>query len=237
MPFPQSSRIELPILQELKATGGEEKLKFLYGRLVPYFPQLTDKDLRTETDAGRNKWKILVHRAGQALVETGELKRLGGKWELTEKGSRRAEDEAMIIGLPSNSVKPLPSHDDIKKKLVEIGRMLGKHAEEEYQRYDAVWKDSAISPRISHVFEVQIKGKLESALTKLKHAYDVQRSKPFLVISNELDTRKSSQLLQPCLSDSFYEIGNVTTVLSVEDVERIYQALSSIRGNLEKIFE
>jgi hypothetical protein len=227
----------MPVLQELRATGGEEKLKFLYGRLVPYFPQLTDKDLKAETGTGRNKWMILVHRAGQALVEKGELRRLGGRWKLTEKGSQRAEDEGMVIGLPSNPIKIPPSHDEIKKKLVQIGRMLGKYAEEEYQRYDAVWKDSEISPRISHVFEVQVKGKIEGALTKLKHAYDVQRSKPFLVISNELNSRKASQLLHPYLSGSFHEIGSVTTVLSVEDVERIHKALSSIKDNLEKIFE
>lgn len=237
MPFPQSSRIELPILQELKATEGEIKLKFLYQRLVPYFPQLTDKDLKAETKTGRNKWKILVHRAGQALVEKRELKRLGGKWKLTEKGKQRAEEESIVFSLASNSTKTPLSHDEIKKKLVQIGRMLGKHAEEEYQRYDVIWRESKLSPRISHVFEVQVRGKLESALTKLKHAYDVQRSKPFLIISFELDSRKATQLIYPFLSGSFHEIGDVINVLSVEDVKRVHDALSSIGDILDKIFE
>lgn len=237
MPFPQSSRVELPILQELKATEGEIKLKSLYGRLVPYFPQLTDKDLKAKTKAGRNKWRILVHRAGQALVEKKELKRLRGRWKLTEKGRQRAEEEGIVFSISSSSTKTPLSHDEIKKKLVQIGRMLGKHAEEEYQRYDVIWKDSKISPRISHVFEVQVRGKLEGALTKLKHAYDVQRSKPFLIISYELDSRRAGQLIYPFLSGSFHEIGDVITVLSVEDVRRVHDAVSSIEDVLDKIFE
>ena len=36
--------------------------------------------------------------------------------------------------------------------LVEIGRMLGKHAEAEFQHYDVVWRDPAftagIEPRL-----------------------------------------------------------------------------------------
>jgi hypothetical protein len=143
----------------------------------------------------------------------------------------------MIIGLPSNFTKTALSHDEIKKKLVEIGRMLGKYAEEEYQRYDAVWKESELSPRISHVFEVQVRGKIEGALAKLKHAYDVQRSKPFLVISDEFNSRKANRLLHPYFSGSFHEIGSVTTVLSVEDIERIHRSLDSIKSILEKIFE
>jgi hypothetical protein len=41
MPFPETSRLELPILQELKATGGSDQLRYLYERLPRYFPQLT----------------------------------------------------------------------------------------------------------------------------------------------------------------------------------------------------
>lgn len=243
MAFPHISRIEAPILQELKATGGKEKVKYLYQRLIPYFPQLADEDLKARTKKGRSRWKSLVQKAGETLVQKGQLRRVKGNWILTEKGRQRAEEEGMVLQLPTPET-PLkaPSHDEIKRKLVEIGRALGKYAEAEHRyhptgRYDVIWKDSHTSPRISHVFEVQVKGKIESALTKLKHAYDTQRSKPFLVISDERDSRKVSELLHPYFSGSFHEIGAVTTVLGLQDLERLYQALDSVRGILEKIFE
>ena len=40
MAYPGVVWIELPILQELVAMGGGEDLRFLYERLVAYFPQL-----------------------------------------------------------------------------------------------------------------------------------------------------------------------------------------------------
>lgn len=242
MPFPKSSRLELPILQELKATGGREKVKFLYRRLVPYFPQLAEADLIARTKNKKSPWKRLVQRAGDTLVQKKELERSNGQWTLTEAGRKRAEEENMLVPpiraeAPIRPEAPTVSHNDIKKKLAEIGRMLGKYAQEEYQRYDVVWKESELSPRMSHVFEVQVRGKLESALTKLKHAYDVQRSKPFLIIAEEKDSKKAVRFLQPYLSGSFHEIGNVTTVLSVQEIERVYLALQAVKGVLDKVLD
>src|SRR5262245_2370578 len=230
MAFPESARLEVPILQELLAIGGEEKLKFLYQRLIPYFPQLTEKDLRYRAKTRKNKSRALVQRTGERLAKKGELKRSRGQWVLTERGQQRGEAEKMLVEPPADpprSVKVSASHGEIQTMLVEVGRMLGKFAEKEYLRYDVVWKESELSPRLSHVFEVQVKGKIEQALAKLKHAYDMQRSKPFLVLSDERNERRARQFLQPFLSGSFHEIGEVTTVLSIEEIERTYHALNS----------
>jgi hypothetical protein len=239
MAFPESARLEVPILQELLATGGEEKVKFLYQRLIPYFPQLTEKDLRARTKTRKNQWKMLVQRTGERLVKKGELKRSRGRWVLTASGRQQAEAEKMLLDPPSGSphvAKRAVSHGEIQTMLVEVGRMLGQYATKEYQRYDVVWKESELSPRLSHVFEVQVKGKIEQALAKLKHAYDLQRTKPFLVLSDERDERRARRFLQPFLSGSFHEIGAVTTVLTVEEIERMYHALSSIKSSLQEIF-
>ncbi|MGH7496407.1 MAG: hypothetical protein ACREOO_28995 [bacterium] len=81
-----------------------------------------------------------------------------------------------------------------------------------------------------------MKGKIEQALAKLKHAYDTQRSKPFLVLSDERDERRARQFLQPFLSGSFHEIGAVTTLLGVEEIERMHHALSSVKSILQETF-
>ena len=115
--------------------------------------------------------------------------------------------------------------------LVEIGTMLGRHAEAEFDYYDVVWRDSSNSPRLSHVFEVQIAGSVDSALTRLKHAYDAQRSLPFLIVADE----RSARFAGKRLTGSFHEIWEVITVIGVGDLQRLYEALQSQRALLEKL--
>ena len=100
-----------------------------------------------------------------------------------------------------------------------------------------MWKDNPVSPRISHVFKVQSKGSLESGLANLKHAYDTQRSKPFMVIANERDVRRAEDYLSPHLMGSFHEIGDSTVILSGQDVQRIYRSLASVSHLLDSLLE
>ena len=115
--------------------------------------------------------------------------------------------------------------------LVEIGLMLGKHAEAEFERYDVVWRDAANAPRLSHVFEVQISGSVDSALTRLKHAYDAQRSRPFLVIADERDKRFAGKRL----TGSFHEIWEAITVIGAGELQRLYESLKAHETLLAKI--
>jgi hypothetical protein len=114
---------------------------------------------------------------------------------------------------------------------VEIGLLLGRFAESEYEHYDVVWRDSPSAPRLSHVFEVQISGSVDSALTRLKHAYDTQRSKLFLVIADERDRRFADKRL----SGSFHEILEIVTVIGTGQLQKLYDALKSEQALLEKL--
>ena len=234
MSFPEAARVELPILQELKATGGSDQLRYLYERLVRYFPQLTPQDLSQRTEAGRSRWHHVVQRAGRQLAAKGEIRREQMRWELTPQGRRRVEAEAMqVTPGPARDEQParaLP-HKEAQSMLVEIGLMLGRHAEAEFEHYDVVWRDSPSAPRLSHVFEVQIAGSVDSALTRLKHAYDAQRSRPFLVIADERDTRFAGRRL----TGSFHEIWEVVTVIGVGELQRLYEALKAHAPLLKKL--
>jgi len=234
MPFPESSRIELPILQELDATGGSDQLRYLYDRLVRYFPQLTSEDLNAKGASGRSRWHALVQRAGRQLIVDGLLKRDASRWLLTAKGKRRIEAEDMRTITTTVVAEQAPrkiSHKEAQQMLIELGEMLGRHAEAEYDYYDVVWRDSAASPRLSHVFEVQISGSVDSALTRLKHAYDAQRSRPFLVIADERDTRFAGKRL----SGSFHEILEVITIIGIGELKQLYESLKTHTSLLEKI--
>src|SRR2546421_4439977 len=152
MSFPEAARVELPILQELKATGGSDHLRYLYERLIRYFPQLTPQDLDERTEMGRHRWHRVVQRAGRQLEEKGELRREHTRWTITPQGQRRVEAEEMQVA-PSpprtERTKRALSHKEAQCMLVEIGQMLGRYAEAEFEHYDVVWRDSATAPRLS----------------------------------------------------------------------------------------
>jgi len=233
MPFPDTSRLELPILQELKATGGGDQLRYLYERLPRYFPQLTRQDLEDRAESGRSRWARAVQRAGRQLEEKGELRREKNHWKITARGLKRVEDEAMTLDAPASVERKEKTltHKEAQAMLVEIGLMLGKHAEAEFEHYDVVWRDAPSSPRLSHVFEVQISGSVDSALTRLKHAYDAQRSRPFLVVADERDRRFAGKRL----TGSFHEIWDIITVIGVGELHRLYEALKLQEDLLKKL--
>jgi hypothetical protein len=163
----------------------------------------------------------------------GELRRERTRWTLTPKGRRRIEEEAMRPTPVSASIEGprAVSHKEAQLMLVEIGEMLGRHAEAEFEYYDVVWRDSPSSPRLSHVFEVQVAGSVDSALTRLKHAYDSQRSRPFLVIADERAGRFAGRRL----TGSFHEIWEAITVIGMGELQSLYESLKAQKELLEKI--
>ena len=233
MAFPETSRLELPILQELKATGGSDQVQYLYDRLAGYFPQLTTDELNARTERGRSRWRLLVQRAGKELEVSGEIKREQARWTLTGRGWKRVEAEAMLLNsvITDPCVARAVTHKEAQAMLVEIGLLLGHHAEAEFAYYDVVWRESAVAPRLSHVFEVQISGSVDSALTRLKQAYDAQRSRPFLVIADERDWRFAGKRL----TDSFHEIWRAVTVIGVGELQRLYAALKAQESLIAKL--
>ncbi|GBD10415.1 hypothetical protein HRbin23_00056 [bacterium HR23] len=235
--FPDRQRIAAGLLQELKELG-EAEPRLLYRRVARYFPQLTNEDLSARSRDGRSVWRRRVQDAKALLMARGEVENRGRRWAITEKGRRRAEAEEMPIQLVLSALQeegPAPSHEELQRMLAEIGRLLGKHAEVEAQRYDVAWKESPHAPRYSHVFEVQVHGRLESALAKLKQAHDAQRSRPFLVMADTRGVWQVQEALAPYLAGPFHEIASVTQVLTAEEVVRLYRALSSVAALLKRL--
>ena len=242
MAYPSVERIELPLLQELAATGGAEHVRFLYDRLVAYFPQLNPEEVRAVSDGHRRQWRRLVQAAARGLDERREIERDRGRWRLTDRGRRRVADEAIQFSFaepapPGAAAAEGLTHTEVQLMLVEVGRVLGHHAEAEYDYYDVVWRDSEDSPRLSHVFEVQRRGNVDAALAKLKRAYDAQRTRPFLVVASERDTNRAERQLSLARTGPFHEIGRVTTILSFEQLRSLHRALTSVGETLAALFE
>lgn len=100
MAYPSVERIELPLLQELTATGGAEHVRFLYDRLVGYFPQLSGNEVSAFENGHRLQWRRLVQRAGRALDERREIERDRGRWKITDRGRRRVSEEEILFFAP-----------------------------------------------------------------------------------------------------------------------------------------
>ncbi|MBX7173201.1 MAG: winged helix-turn-helix domain-containing protein [Pyrinomonadaceae bacterium] len=225
MSLPLSNSIENPILQELNAVGGSDDVRFLYEKLIAYFPQITSTDLQKV-----QKWRKTVQLAGKSLDDVGLITRERGFWKITEKGKRQIESESHEFDFTKAEIEEL-THTKIQAMLVEIGKSLNYYAQIEFEYYDVVWREKEKSPRLSHVFEVQSKGNIDSAFAKLKRAFDAQRSKPFLVLSTERDSRRAAQ----SLSREFGDLQDEITILSFSEVNRIYQNLQTISEILPKL--
>jgi hypothetical protein len=207
---------------------------------VAYFPQLSEGDVRALSNGHRRSWRRLVQRAGRALDERREIARTRGLWTITEKGRRRVSEERIDFRPAAPRAAPeraALTHVEVQQMLVEIGRVLGLHAEVEFDYYDVVWREAEDSPRLSHVFEVQRKGNVDAALAKLKRAYDAQRTRPFLVVDSERDTNRAERQLSLARTGPFHEIGRVTTILTFEQLRRLHRALTSVEETLAQLFE
>jgi hypothetical protein len=240
MAYPGVARIELPILQELAAMGGVEDVRFLYHRLAGYFPQLGEMEVRALTNGYHAQWRRLVQRAGRGLTDKREIERRQGRWTITAAGRKRVSDEGQSYTLSETpeTVRPEPlTHGDIQRMLLDIGRVLGYHAQSEFDYYDVVWRASESSPRLSHVFEVQHKGNIDAALAKLKRAYEAQRSKPFLIVASERDTNRANKNMSQARTGAFHEIGRATVIMSFEQLNKLHRALTSVEDLLKEIFE
>lgn len=136
---------------------------------------------------------------------------------------------------PEKEVKETPemSHNRLRDMIQEIGVRENRIAETEYPidgyRLDVIWKRIAAGTP-SHVFEVQIGGNLELALTKLKHAWDKWNSFPYLVTTDE-DAPRAQSLLE----GSFHEMGHIARVVDWRDVARLYDLLGEASTLKSKI--
>ena len=84
-----------------------------------------------------------------------------------------------------------------------------------------VWRDTPRSPRLSHVFEVQVAGSVDSALTRLLQAHEAQRSQLFLVIADE----RSQRFAEERLRRAFPALVPLLTLIGVGELQRLHAAL------------
>lgn len=234
--LPDAARVELPLLQELLALGGSEDRRRIEARLCRHFPQLWAADLLAGDPAARRRFTRVVTRAVSRLCLLGELTRDRARLLLTERGRRRAEAEALHMDMapppapemgagPAAGTDRPEAHRQAQEILIEIGRMLGRDARAEHDTYDVVWRSGPRAPRLSHVFEVQVRGSVDGALSRLSRAHETMRSRPFLVIADERDARFAERRLH----EAFPALAPHLTLIGMGELLRLHEALRSCR--------
>lgn len=131
-------------------------------------------------------------------------------------------NETAPTSLPELNVateQAIIKHDDVKASLVEIGRIQGYVADEEYPldstRLDVVWRRVERSVP-TFVFEVHIGGDIYHAMAKLKHAFDLWNSHIFLVA-----TLGEKSKYQELLSGTFHEVASQMRFIDVALVREL----------------
>jgi hypothetical protein len=173
----------------------------------------------------QDKWKTnkIVSDPLKAVVQSG-FQAIGAE-------SARKIVEAFPLKPHAVTVvekKPVALHDEIKAKLVEIGRLQKLIAESEYNmdggRLDVVWRriERAVP---AYVFEVQIGGDLYHAMGKLKHAFDLWNSNIFLVVVEE-DMQKAKELL----AGTFHEIRRRVKLVEAGKVNELFRRKKAYRA-------
>ena len=121
-------------------------------------------------------------------------------------------------------------HTEIKRRIKELGEILGKHAVQEYPsklyNCDVVWKDSNQALGATHVFEIQHRGELHRAINSLLYAYKTLSSPClFLIVTVPEDGDKARQVVHT----AHREMEQNLTVLTREQIERLYNNLSRVQ--------
>jgi len=225
----------------LSSSEAPLRVEEIYAGVKQRVPDLCD-DSVVPCPWCKQKHPLWQHKAALALPHL-KVRRLiesagRGYWRILKP--RKAEEEAVPV-TPTIEPKPVePLHESLKAKIKEIGEALGKQTNTEYPEppylYDVIWKEIEALPP-SHVFEIQDKGNVNGALSKLQHARDVWRPKLFLVVTGERDRAKVDLLLRPHWQGAFHKISAQTMVLTPEEIQAIHQVFSSHRQAIKRFIE
>jgi hypothetical protein len=114
----------------------------------------------------------------------------------------------------------LPKHREIVEAVYSLGELIGYKPEKGYRHkgywFDVVWhRPPRIGPK--YVFEVHLKGSLEAALLRLKHAYDLWESQVFLISTEDQLKEAQEKFL-----GELHEIKDKVILLNIKEVEEFY---------------
>ena len=191
---------------------------------------------------GQKRWIIEFEEFREYEVKVA-------KEELTDvrtRTSRRPISDWVITGLSYIDEHALQairsragriiSHRTIVDMIKEIGEILGFHVKTEentpdqVHRLDITWRvHRDLSPL--KVWEVEKSGDIDSALTRLKHAFGIWHSELYLVVSDA----KTRERAENTVRNAFVEIEKSLTILETDEIVNLYNSLRPHRDIISKL--
>jgi hypothetical protein len=154
-----------------------------------------------------------------------DLKAVAGFMRMREGKDLKVIDYLQQIYLKPPVKSPskpseLLKHEEIVDAIYALGELIGYKPEKRWRHegyeFDVVWhRPPRVGPK--YVFEVHLKGSLEAALLRLKHANDLWESQIFLVSTEEQLEEARSKFL-----GELHELKDKATLLKIKDVEDFY---------------
>jgi len=135
-----------------------------------------------------------------------------------------------------------PSHAEVVNIICEIGRILNFYVRREEQtpdgvyRCDVTWRDyeGHLSPL--KVFEVELSGNVDHALSSLTHAYDTWRPEQlFLIVQDQKNSERAKRLIEPRVKGTFARISHRLRIIGWDDICAIYESLKQKRNLIKDL--
>lgn len=209
---------DVPVWDEEKRTGQVKwPLRFEFD-IEFLLPENSWKDGKISVGGGGEFRQPLIFREWEEIEPIIN--------ELNPSASIKSLRDTLTLAPTATAEEVVPTHDNIKNLLLEIGKLQGYVANTEFpmeaERLDVVWRRLPESVP-TYVFEVQVGGDLYHALGKLKHAHDIWNSRIFIVASaRELGS------VNKLLSGTFHELKSLLRFIEIEKIQSLHQSKQNI---------
>jgi hypothetical protein len=225
-----SNRFREAVLEVLKQNPGPMTVQDIFVGVKTRVPDLCDDSIPCVHKGKRYhrpEWQHKVRWALLGLRINGQIRRVGkGTYEVLPE---RVKAEIGKESLPK--IKAGDTHDELVGILVDLGNTLGfvtktgEATPDGVYRLDVTWKDFEAHAPIK-VFEVEVGGSVDHALSSLAHAYDVWRPEAlFLVISDEKDLTRAKKLVEPIVRGAFSRISNRLRLYTGAGIKELHSNL------------
>ena len=161
---------------------------------------------------------------------TYPIERFNGVWDEFLKSNNL--QEVVISQSPLKPEGAKPSHWELVEVVCKLGELFNFHVKKEEwtpdraYRCDVTWREYETHLSPIKVFEVELSGNVDHALSSLSHAYDTWRPEQlYLIVEDERDGERAKMLVEPRVKGAFARIANKLRVVGWSDVYEVYECL------------
>jgi hypothetical protein len=194
------------------------------------YPSLCDDSIKDRKYPKLAYWRHLVATAISALQKAGKVAKSTDGWIWVEGKSPQPTPQVAPQSAPPSAAPP-KRHDELKQKMIDIGKRLGYHTttEESLGQYrpDVLWKRGPQRRDPCHVIEICAGGSLAKDFDSLNWAREDLEAKGILVTVDEPDYHRAVQ-----------RFGNQAQIVvaKAETVDRLHELITTNLEFLRVIF-